>query len=168
VKLYLWLLPSGQEALRLQQIISDLSRGFKQPTFPGHLTIWSGHASIEQGITWLQEHQSKRPISVQLLAPTFGNSYYQCVYLPVNPNEQLVSLHNSAGSFFKQNQPFFPHISILYGELGLARKRDVSISLEIPFPRLVLDQLALIKGGKDSSEWSIIHQVPLNSDSDWL
>ena len=114
MKHYIWLLPGGKEALRLQQVINDLARGFSQSVFPAHLTLWSGFCNPKSVQERIKASCTRLPIEAQIQQATFGETYFQCIYLPITPNTELSTLQQLACANFAGSYNFSPHLSVLY------------------------------------------------------
>jgi hypothetical protein len=165
MKYYLWLLPSGPEAIKLQQIITDLSRGYSQTSFPSHITMWSGIISPQEIINTIDELAKTLPITLDFGNPTFGNSFYHCVYLPVKPSSVLGDIQAQICTVTKQPYNFDPHISLMYGEHSPARRSDISQNLYIPFNTIEMGHFALVEGADHFANWRVVHRAPLSFDT---
>jgi hypothetical protein len=143
----------------LRQIIVDLARGFSQPVFLPHLTLWSGTCRPNQAIEWMNGRANNLPLRVSLAAPTFGESNTQCVFVPIQPNEELRVLHQRSQQALGTSKQRRPHLSLLYGEPSVARRRDVSSTLQLPFVELQLTEFALVQASDQVEEWKILHRV---------
>ena len=162
MRYYLWLLPSAPEAIRLQQIITDLCRGYSQDSFLPHLTLWSGACTMSQALRWVKQQKSA-PIQLTLHPTTFGDDFFQCIYIPMEENQSIRELHDNACASLARTEGFHPHISLLYGHHSISRKRDISTSLHIPFSSITFTELALIEGHSDPSKWKVLFRTSLSS-----
>lgn len=162
MKYYLWLLPSGDEAIALQQIITDLCRGYSQPSFPAHITVWSGRTEARHIIPLIEQMSDSLPITVFCDPVTVGQSFFHCVYLPVQRNKLLQDIHQQIIKHTGKEYPFNPHISLLYGDHSPARRNDISQNLVLPFNRLNLGHFALVQGDEDSKNWKIVYRSASN------
>ena len=159
MKYYIWLLPSPECSIELRQIIFDLARGFSQPIFHPHLTLWSGLCQPEQAIEWMIGATNKLPLTVSLSPPTFGNTDRQCVFIPVQGNQELAILTEQTQRTLGESERRPPHLSLLYGESSIARRRDVSSTLQLPFSVLTLTEFALVQASDLVTEWKIIQRI---------
>ena len=70
----------------------------------------------------------------------------------------LKSLDQSIQQTLGKTKPFYPHLSLLYGDHTLARRRDVSSTLQLPFVDIELTELALVQASERVEEWKILHR----------
>ena len=158
MKHYLWLLPTPEQSIPLRQVIVDLARGFSQPIFLPHLTLWSGLAQTTQIIEWMKRQKDQLPFTVHLSPPTFGQTKSRCVFIPVQNTPKLHLLFEQTQQNLGTCAPLRPHISLLYGDHTIARRRDVSSTLKLPFYTLTLTEFALVQASEHIDQWKILHR----------
>jgi hypothetical protein len=119
----LWLLPQGPIREDLRALIATLARETSGPAFEPHVTLLSGIEATADGLRdGLGALAADLP-DLQLGQPVVGDTRHQCVLLPVEPAEALLPLrHRAEALFAKPRAPFFPHLSVVYGDLPAAAR----------------------------------------------
>lgn len=119
VGLTLWIVPEGEVRRRLATLIRMLSRRFGGPIFEPHLTLLAGLPGPAADVlaTARRVARGTGPFEVRLLGPEAGDSYFRCLHLPVQPSPDLLALNERFREAFgrRDEPPFFPHLSLLYG-----------------------------------------------------
>jgi len=122
---HLWLKPSGETLEVLSRAVRDLASTFGAPVFEPHVTLLTNLVGTEQ------EHVRRggelarrlRPVPIVLVEPSTGPHYFQCVFLKVDPTPPVMSANMVAREIFSApDEPYFPHLSLLYGLFPEARK----------------------------------------------
>lgn len=114
----LWIVPEGEVRRRLAALIKALARRFGGPIFEPHVTLLAGvPGPAETVVTRAREIvRSRSPLGLRLGGLEAGDSYFRCLYLRVEPSPELLSLHSRARKAFgRRDEPFFPHVSLMYG-----------------------------------------------------
>ncbi|MBW0478639.1 hypothetical protein O181_018354 [Austropuccinia psidii MF-1] len=143
----LWLTPSGHESWQLNEIIETLAKENEGClSFEAHVTLmsddqlpkWSVHeiaSKVSDSISKYREYffSSRNIIKEDLIltleAVQSGDQFYQCVLAPIEPNQSLTRLNNCLRELFVRNEeersnlkPYFPHLSLVYGDLTQEQK----------------------------------------------
>lgn len=128
----LWLLPGGASAARLEELIEALARETGGPAFAPHLTLLGGlrgdAGALAAKLGRLRgDGGALRPVALEARGPATGSTRHQCVFLDVAPSEPLAALRRAAEAALGSNEaPFRPHVSLVYGELPAARRRELA------------------------------------------
>ncbi len=124
-KYSLWLVPSDENRTLLMETILHYSNALGTPIFKPHITLTS---QLPGKVEELKEKTRKLAASIDVQRLTLGppahsNSYFQCVFLPVESNPLLLDAYLTAQSVFilKRQKEYNPHLSLIYGNLN---KRD--------------------------------------------
>ena len=157
--LYIWLLPDPPASERLAAVIRDLSAVHGCPCFLPHVTLASGYLSSQTAAVQLPALPAP---TARLLAPEVGETHTHCLYLPASVGQAFVELRQAVCDAFGVQPPSrAPHLSLLYGELGMASRRDIARALPPWDIEVRLGRIAVVKGGADIRRWRIIRQASL-------
>jgi 2'-5' RNA ligase len=125
---HLWFKPAGRAYETLAQTIRTLAGQLDTPVFEPHVTLL---AYLNGGET---EHFQRagelatrlKPCEVILTEPSFQNDYFQCLYMLVHPTPDVMTNRVMAEELFDRAQePYMPHLSLVYGSLPESRKRAI-------------------------------------------
>jgi 2'-5' RNA ligase len=122
----LWLVPPEDLRSRLASLIADLARRFRTPAFEPHVTLLGGIEAPEGSL--LSRARSLagqlRPFELRLADVGAGVEFFHCVFVAVVDTPELLQAHDLAGAALDVvEEPFRPHLSLVYGRLGDAEKR---------------------------------------------
>jgi 2'-5' RNA ligase len=163
----LWLIPEGKARTRLARAIRQLSRQHSTPIFAPHITLASGIVAptSEVAVKSAQLAKSLRPLRLRLTHLDFRDEYFRCVFVRVAPTPQFARAHEQARRIFGW-RGFLPHVSLVYGDLSLAAKRNIALSLgrrfDLEFEVRRLDVVA-IQG--PPSQWRRVKSFRLGTGS---
>ncbi|CAM6091646.1 unnamed protein product [Calypogeia fissa] len=115
------LAPSEHPGLR--PATEHLQRIYGGPNVEPHVTVLGSvpFNSVEEGAAKLQDlARSLKPITYRIRGVDQGRSYFQCLFLTVDPTPQVLEANAQAKRVFKvaeSQNAYFPHLSLLYGGL---------------------------------------------------
>jgi len=156
-----WLQPEGDAYDEYRKCIEDLAKEHGAPLFEPHVTVLgriinSEHDAVEQSAKLAAE--ISEPMIINLIRVTFGEAYFQCVYLQAEKSAALDQLHNRAKKLFSidglPNPTYIPHLSLMYGERPLDLRKQITASL----PQSLLGsfqtkELQLVDTKGDEQDW---------------
>ncbi|WP_437769276.1 2'-5' RNA ligase family protein [Sorangium sp. So ce281] len=128
----LWLIPGGAPAARLEELIEALARETGGLPFAPHLTLLGGlrgdGGALAARLGRLRgDGGALRPVALEARGPATGGTRHQCVFLDVTPSEPLAALRRAAEAALGASEaPFRPHVSLVYGELPAARRKELA------------------------------------------
>jgi 2'-5' RNA ligase len=129
----LWLIPGGEVRRQLARTIRDLSRQYSTPLFAPHITLVSNIVAPAREVTakTAQLTKSLRPLRLRLTCLDFCDEYFRCLFVKVARTSALARAHQRARKVFdlRGRRDFLPHVSLVYGDLPLATKRKIALSL---------------------------------------
>ncbi|KAL1408969.1 hypothetical protein Q8F55_005786 [Vanrija albida] len=179
----LWLVPSADEVSRLQALIDTLAASEAgAPSFHPHITLLhplgKDAASPPEAITEtleaaVAEFNAARggagPIKLTLDNPVAGEKYFQSVLTPVDEAEgksaALRQLRSAVEDAFDEHPAvFYPHLSLLYGDLSRERRLELvrEAEAQLPFPReVVVHDAVVVDINGTAPEWKIVARVKL-------
>ncbi|WOO82776.1 uncharacterized protein LOC62_04G006262 [Vanrija pseudolonga] len=179
----LWLVPTADEVTRLQSLIDTLaSQEASAPTFHPHITLLhplgKESTSPPQAITSTLEaavaqfnkaRGATGPIKLTLDKPVAGEKYFQSVLTPVDESgDKSVALRQLRtaveDAFDERPAVFYPHLSLLYGDLSHERRLELVAEAEkqLEFPReVVVEDAVVVDINGTAPEWKIVARVKL-------
>lgn len=151
----LWLLPApGSDLNAIRRIIARLRCAYGGAPLEPHLTLIPSLGQNRRGAIRTARALSRliaaRPglarSSVPIQGIALGEHRYQSVMLGIEPVPWLMTLHARACAYAAlSGRPYFPHVSLLYANLGNAVRDAAAHSItEIP-KRLLVDRLAICR-----------------------
>jgi 2'-5' RNA ligase len=126
-RLSLWLLPEAGAAARLARVIDELARSAGTPAFSPHLTLL-GSVPITDAAARAERLgrvlAALGPLELAVVGPVVTDEPFRALVLEVRRDPPLVAAHARACERFEvaPEQPFFPHLSLLYGEVPADEK----------------------------------------------
>ncbi|GAA6041673.1 hypothetical protein JCM8097_003077 [Rhodosporidiobolus ruineniae] len=134
--LSLWLSPPPSSALR--PLVARLAHAHHTESFLPHATLVSDEIvpaisleevieKTEQGVReWRQEGEGR--LKLRFKDVRQGPAYYQCVLAALHPDPPLLALHEAVVRQFHVSSPpppYFPHLSLVYGDLSTQLKATI-------------------------------------------
>lgn len=161
----LWLIPKSAAYYELELTIRNLAESYQSPIFPPHLTLISGMecsdlAQLTEKTQLLS--RSQRPFCCPIERIEFSNQFFQCVYLKIFPTEDLRGLRTQSLSYFEtRDSLFYPHLSLIYGNLTEQTKTAICRKFEKKFPsEIEFASLALFHTDGPPENWRMVDQLP--------
>lgn len=161
-----WLLPSSPDREFLREIIERLAARYEAPVFAPHLTLAIGADSATEarrvllGIT-------AGAIALQTTGIDFSANFTRTLFLRFDSNPILEHLRNSLGMERVDDQPFDPHLSLLYKTLPVERQALLAASIKIPTPTVTFDEMQVVRcrlpvaTSADVMSWDVVASRPL-------
>ena len=164
----LWLSPDGEAFERWQALIAELSARLGTPAFDPHVTLVGGlHGEFEA----LQQATRQlaleiEPMVLPLGASRYLDEYYRCLFVDVDACPALARAQAAAARRFGPGpSPYYPHLSLVYGELPAARKQQLIAEIGARFDEpLPIVQLTLIEVPDGPTSWRCRARVALGGD----
>ncbi|KAG8969689.1 hypothetical protein FRC03_001561 [Tulasnella sp. 419] len=146
----IWLMPDPAARQTLKTVISKLSEKHQSPAFEPHITLLSLPSDIVESahpLALLGPDAEKgngekgyfphRPFPVVFKRLTTGRTFFQSVLIEVDSPEKvdeevnmLEYLSNSAYSWNGKTAPYYPHLSLYYGEPPVEVKSQIVAELK--------------------------------------
>lgn len=162
----LWLMPEGQTALRLQELIARFSREYSTPRFEPHVTL-IGECDMSETAVLVRtkELASKiQPFDIRLNRIEYLDRYFQCVFIKAEKTQDLMKARASACALFgqKKDEKYMPHLSLIYGNLPPRVKQSIVQSaggtLELQF---CAEKIYLYHTGGSPEHWYCVSSAIL-------
>jgi 2'-5' RNA ligase len=163
---HLWVKPAGAAHEALARTIHDLARELDAPVFEPHVTLLANLDRVEEEHFQRASELAMRlyPCEVILTEPSYQNEYFQCVFMRVQPTAAVMRNHALAAELFdRAEEPYMPHVSLVYGWFPESRKREIIGRLP-PDVRtsFTVNTLYLLKAGSTApQDWREIAEFPL-------
>ena len=162
---HLWLKPNGDARISLTEAILELSLELGSPPFEPHVTLLANLKGTET------EHLKKskllantlQPFEIVLTEASYGDSYFQCLFMFVQQTPVLMRAHALARSIFESAEtPYMPHLSLVYGSYPPAKKREIIQNLpEHLSTSFTTTNLFLIRANSgDPKDWHEVSSCP--------
>ena len=166
----LWLVPGVETTAhrQLQAAITELAERVEDaPIFEPHVTVIGDidgeRAALEDTTRTLAARTA--PLELAFEGVHWSTTRHQCVFLSVEPTLELLDLRRSAREAIGgSTAAYHPHLSLVYSEMGLTERRDVTQSIDTAaLPRgITCRALVLMDTTGPESEWETLVSVPLS------
>jgi len=160
----LWIRPFGDIAFSLRQHIKKLAEEYDTPLFEPHVTLISGLCGNEpELIQWTNIlAETLHPFDILLTRAGFDKQYYRCLYVYADNSEELQHARKTAERLFDvdPDEPFKPHLSLMYGDLDRKEKERILNRMGRQFHiRFGATNLLLISTSGDPADWQEVHSA---------
>ncbi|KAH9627289.1 hypothetical protein KSS87_013534 [Heliosperma pusillum] len=123
-----WGLPTEEVRERVKKVMKTLSTEFNGPEFEPHVTIVGAiNLTLQDALNKFSSacNDLKKAYVVHSKGVSTGTFYYQCVYLLLDSNPQVVapSDHCCRHFGYERPSPYMPHMSLLYADLTEDEKK---------------------------------------------
>ena len=129
----LWLMPAAPAREPLAALIQDVSGRFRAPRFEPHVTLVPGLLGAVEPILEAMARLAARtpPFQVRLGPLGWRDEYFRCLFAEVERDPELVAFEaNARQELGLEPEPgYFPHLSLLYADLDVGRKRALAAQL---------------------------------------
>jgi 2'-5' RNA ligase len=164
-----WLVLSEESRERFQAIIDALSTRCGAPVFEPHITLLSGFTGDEK--TLIAQARALaldiEPLELHLGQAKCLDEYYRCLFVEVALSRQLAYARDAAMRRFTPptSAPFYPHLSLLYGDLPATKKEKLLDAIGRRFDEeLRIEQLVLIAAPGAPDSWRRVELLALGGD----
>jgi 2'-5' RNA ligase len=163
----LWIIPDGAAYTLTDGYIAKLSSAYHFPRFEPHITILGGIRLAEKSLVrGLAEGLASFRIHLASEVE-YLDEYFRSLFLRAHKTPELMETFSKASETFGyEGYPYFPHLSLAYGEFPLHTKREMirelgatpSIEFEARFIYLVHASTRM-----PIANWKIIERFPLGN-----
>lgn len=160
----LFLIPTAIQYTRYNRVINSLSKKYDTPSFP-HVTLLSMIEAEEENLVTKVENITKgfNKIEVEIFGINFTNTVSQCVFAQIKMSPQLLTLYNELETNleYSDKSPYFPHMSLVYGDLTPEVKSNIAKELRVG-NKLLLDKVVIYRDDPLKSDWKQVAEFELN------
>lgn len=163
----LWLTPRDAVSASLGELICGLSEIYKTPPFLPHVTLLASVSRPQAEVIarTLELALACGPFEIELGEPAFTDDYFRSLFIKVTPNPALLSAHRRARELFNMPQePYLPHLSVLYGNLPAAEKKTIIARLNRDYPRrFTAEAIDVYLSEGKPEDWRLVESVALTA-----
>ncbi|KAF3777281.1 Cyclic phosphodiesterase [Nymphaea thermarum] len=121
-----WAIPPETVRPRLKALMENLKNEFGGPEFGPHITMVGAiRLNRKDAIAKLvASSEGLKPIKCRISSVSKGTFFYQCIYLLVHPDDEVMeaSRHCTEHFGYVSSSPYMPHLSLLYGDISEEEK----------------------------------------------
>ena len=128
----IWMIPKNSAYSTLSSIIARISKEHNTPIFRPHITLIGEIKGDETDLAAKTEQLASQisPFTVIPLQINLHNKYYRSLYLKLKETKELIEANQKAQEIFNKKENFFPHLSLMYGNIPTLKKLDIISNLE--------------------------------------
>ncbi|HXH50741.1 MAG TPA: 2'-5' RNA ligase family protein [Terriglobia bacterium] len=161
----LWLMPGEPTFSFLAGQICRLCQEFSTPRFEPHITLLSRIALAEEKALAKSAKLARilKPFAIELGEIGYLDDFFRCLFVSVVANPSISKARLAACRVFaRQNEPYMPHLSLVYGNLPVETKRRVATGLRSLSGRhFRFRRLALYRVGGPVRQWKCVKTFDL-------
>lgn len=162
----LWLMPDVAARERFAALIAMLSTRFGTLPFEPHVTLLGALAGDETDLRRRTRTLARElvPFEVRLLEAKGLDEFYRCLFVEAALGRGLPHAYAAACRIFEQAlaPDYYPHLSLIYGNLTVAQKTAVLGEIDRMFDEHVrLEVVALYETG--GAQWRCVERSRLGA-----
>jgi hypothetical protein len=140
-----WLVPADPARELLREIIGILAKQFDAPRFEPHLTIFATPRAGKSPKHALKQIQAKA-IRLRLRGIGFSSQFTKTLFVRLTSNQAVERLviDLSRATKSRAKRVHDPHVSLLYKQLPARTKRELALTIKLPFRGVVFDSIKAI------------------------
>lgn len=157
----LWLRPFGNIAFSLEQRIQKLAKQYNTSVFEPHVTLLGGLRGHQEKMISLTKTlaSSLTPFDIVLTRAGSSDEFFRALFVYVQDTPELMRARELAEELFEtDDQPFNPHLSLLYGTLDRQTRERILNTMGREYHiRFRVKSLILVETGNQPEKWKKIH-----------
>lgn len=156
----IWLVPGDENYKLLFDLIVSLSKKYPSPGFEPHITLIGG-IDLPEGKAVVKTYKiasQLKQFSITLDQIGYQNFYFRSLYLQGKVSSQKVF-------GVKDTSPYFPHLSLLYGNISEFEKLKIisGLAKKIRLPlKIKIKELCLYKTQGKVQDWYSVARFRLS------
>jgi 2'-5' RNA ligase len=161
----IWIIPEGEAYTLTEGYITSLSEAYNLPKFEPHVTVLAGIPN--PGSSTLRDlTRDLLPFRIHLAdQPEYLDERFRCLFLKANKTPALMETFSKVSHLFGyEGPPYFPHLSLAYGDLPVETKHEMIRTLGV-IPQIEFEarQLSLVRASSEIpiSSWKVVEHFPL-------
>lgn len=101
-------------------------------------------------------------LSLRVKGSEAGSTYYQCVLAAIEFSPALLQLREGCeNTWGKIEKPYYPHLSLLYGDLGRDRREELAGSVQGLPASVQIREIAVVRCVGTAEDWTVEASVPV-------
>lgn len=164
----IWLVPErgSREYEELRSIIQNHSEKYSNTAFEPHVTVIGGLEADRETVKHKTEEIARKnqPVDIEFKSAHCSTTRYQCVFLLLKPTQEILEINQEAVKKFEgENYMYIPHLSILYGNIGISERVDLTRSLrQNGFPdKVTANALEIVESSGSVEDWEKVESYRL-------
>lgn len=162
----LWLMPEGEERKELNTLILELSRKLGTPSFWPHVTLLGQVMEDKKDVLEKTASlaSSLNDFVINLKGTDYLDEYFRCLFLIARKEADLVNANLKARTLFSRRDepPFMPHLSLVYGNLSAEAKENVLAEvIGIREYSFSVRKISLFSTSGSPHEWYHVEDFPM-------
>jgi 2'-5' RNA ligase len=164
-----WLVPAKPVRELLREIIGILAKQFDAPRFEPHLTIFATPRAGKSPKHVLKQIQTKS-IRLRLRGIGFSSEFKKTLFVRLTPNKAFERLVADFSHATKSHAKHVhdPHVSLLYKQLPARTKRELALTIKLPFDEVTFDSIKAVRSASpiktraDVEAWRVVARRSLS------
>jgi 2'-5' RNA ligase len=167
-----WLIPTEPALSFFQSLINDLAQRYNAPVFEPHVTIHvaTNCTGAADGALSKAAHGCER-IVLQALEVCGSSEFIKTLFVQFSVTRQLQQLNQTIRNAAQDSSDYRlnPHLSLLYKKISIQSRRQLTRSIEVPFPEVTFDSLKAVrcisptKRRADVEAWRVVAETNLGA-----
>lgn len=159
-----WLMPASPAREFFCEVMSRLVAQHEAPLVAPHLTLTAGPDDEAQAHRLLAGLDAA-PIELRAAEVDYTREFTRTLFLRFVSISPLEQLRNSLGA--EDQQPFDPHLSLLYQKISVEKQAELAASIKIPFRTIRFDAVQAVRcrvpvaTAADVAAWHVVASVTL-------
>lgn len=156
-------MPPQDVASQLAAVIDELSRHHSTPRFAPHLTLAGGIRSTDIAAGKLRQLAREiGTVEIRPLRLVTREEFFRCIVIEVELGDELIRARRSAERLFDLTpEEFWPHISLVYGELDEETRRATVAKLALPLDPFRAAALESAEIAGSPEKWRVRDRIAL-------
>jgi 2'-5' RNA ligase len=167
---HLWLKPKGRAYDVLARAIRTLASELDVEPFEPHATLLAYLDGTEQDHRRRAAELGGRlpPCECILTKAAYLNEHFRCLFMLVEPTPAIMTCHSTAATVFgKRDEPYMPHVSLVYGSLAESRKKEIiqALSPDVRTSFIATSVILLRSESMQPKDWHEVAEFPFRGQS---
>ena len=155
-----WLVPSQPYKDLLHSLIAQLAADYQSVEFEPHLTLFSGTTNqSKQMINHLQTLiKNQQSLETTTKGIDVTTEYYKSVFISLVKHKTLEEFYRQIKQLDRSSHyQFIPHLSLLYQNSSLEKKRKIAKNIKLPFKKIAFNQIVVISAPDEKNAGAVKH-----------
>lgn len=164
---HLFFLPSGKLFDSLQNTINRLAEKYGGMKFEPHITLLARITKADESELVAKTKKlasTMRPFEIEPKKIYTQDAYFRALYCKAKYNAKVKRYHQRALEMFgiRDVNPYFPHLSLFYGNVSQSTKDEMIASLSLPASmKFLVDTAYLYRTEGEAQDWVRVGEYPL-------